>query len=590
MIQLNEGICYSPQPNSAYRYVEFVKSGGLAAFFGDDLQMWNLAWVTDPIWDRCLDVKSSKEVRELLKATDTTMVGLVKRALTVGDDIEDWGTPTLRSLLMLPPREFMRQFSKKDINCLELTATYGQPLIQTMWSRARLGKPATGRLALAEFVERATGKVISLPMRQTNDESNSRAARSGIAGPSKLANAVTEVKSGVFEVIESSGANSLQVPTALELTTDVIGEAVPYQTANDQFIDNGDGTVTDATTGLTWMRCASGQTWNGATCIGDATKVSWDVASRLQQDFAGFCDWRLPSIEELKTLVDAERAKPPATFDLMFPKTPPSVFWSSTVWAEYPAFAWGVNFEHGDVGDHHRDYANCHVRLVRSVPLSHRDDEPKDRAARIAVAVSSKPTNAVAGIKPDVLTGIESKTDSSVPVVTEQDSFGRAEELINRLEALESKFISALGRMESLLEDLTLTQTAVRAVVDPVWQDPPISAADLGELHRKLTNAVQVEMLKRGATGAIQRPASSATYTSLQQLLHGLIELKDISLVELRRHLLPLDLLPGAVVEQVNEKAFDLVGEAALEEDGERVIVCREVLAQVLKTWNAPSA
>lgn len=160
MIQLNEGICYSPQPNSAYRYVEFVKSGGLAAFFGDDLQMWNLAWVTDSTWDRCLDVKSAKEASELLKATDPVLAGLVKRALTAEDDTEDWGTPTLRSLLMLPPREFMRQFSKKDINCLELTATYGQPLIQTMWSRARLSQPITTDVSVAQFVERAMGNVI----------------------------------------------------------------------------------------------------------------------------------------------------------------------------------------------------------------------------------------------------------------------------------------------------------------------------------------------------------------------------------------------------------------------------------------------
>ncbi len=164
MIQLNEGICYSPEPNEAYRCNEHIKGGGLAAFFGDDLQMWNLAWLTDPNWDLCLNVKPPQEAlispseidaiiasrgdlkpaiaslkAELqglnatisslanMKALDPDLAGLVKRALTMDDDIEDWGTPPLRDLLMLPPRAFMLAFSKKDIMCLELTATYSPP-------------------------------------------------------------------------------------------------------------------------------------------------------------------------------------------------------------------------------------------------------------------------------------------------------------------------------------------------------------------------------------------------------------------------------------------------------------------------------
>lgn len=31
------------------------------------------------------------------------------------------------------------------------------------------------------------------------------------------------------------------------------------------FIDNGDGTITDATTGLVWDKCSIGQTWDNAT-------------------------------------------------------------------------------------------------------------------------------------------------------------------------------------------------------------------------------------------------------------------------------------------------------------------------------------
>lgn len=189
MIQLNEGICYSPQPISAYLRPDLFKGDGLVTLFGDDLQLWNLAWLTDPNWDLWLgirdgkeseqdqdltqaiaelrtDLKNHNEIIRALRATDPALIGLCKRALTMDDDLEDWGNPTLRALLKLPPRTFMQAFSKKGIMTLELTATYGQPLLQTMWSRARLSEPLTADAEVADFVERAMGNV--LPFKKKN--------------------------------------------------------------------------------------------------------------------------------------------------------------------------------------------------------------------------------------------------------------------------------------------------------------------------------------------------------------------------------------------------------------------------------------
>jgi hypothetical protein len=170
MIQLDAGICYSPRPNDDYRYTHIIEQGGLASFFKDDLQMWNLAWLTDPNWDCCLNVQTPDSALQALRKLDAELAGLVKRSLTMEDDVSDFGTPTLRSLLKLPPREFMRKFASYDLMTLELTATYGSPLIQTMWSRARQSQPITPDREVTKFIEQCENNVIQFKRRQADEK------------------------------------------------------------------------------------------------------------------------------------------------------------------------------------------------------------------------------------------------------------------------------------------------------------------------------------------------------------------------------------------------------------------------------------
>lgn len=84
-------------------------------------------------------------------------------------------------------------------------------------------------------------------------------------------------------------------------------------TAN--FIDNGNGTVTDRGSKLTWMRCAIGQTFNQAknSCDGNPEVYFWQDALQAAEgvrtnqqhafyQFAGIDNWRVPNIKELSSI------------------------------------------------------------------------------------------------------------------------------------------------------------------------------------------------------------------------------------------------------------------------------------------------
>ncbi len=75
----------------------------------------------------------------------------------------------------------------------------------------------------------------------------------------------------------------------------------------NDFIDNGDGTITDKATGLIWMQTDSGAF--GAGPFGDG-RMNWEDALAWAEDleYAGYDDWRLPNAKELQSIVDYSRS------------------------------------------------------------------------------------------------------------------------------------------------------------------------------------------------------------------------------------------------------------------------------------------
>ena len=78
----------------------------------------------------------------------------------------------------------------------------------------------------------------------------------------------------------------------------------PVYGKND-FHDNGDGTITDRATGLTWSRADSGKGMNWQEAL------AW-VQQKNAEHYLGHSDWRLPTVKELQSIVDYTRC-PDAT-------------------------------------------------------------------------------------------------------------------------------------------------------------------------------------------------------------------------------------------------------------------------------------
>jgi hypothetical protein len=75
----------------------------------------------------------------------------------------------------------------------------------------------------------------------------------------------------------------------------------------NDFVDNGDGTISDLATGLTWLQQDSGALGVGNN--GDGT-MNWEEALTWCEslDYAGYDDWRLPDAKELQSIVDYSRS------------------------------------------------------------------------------------------------------------------------------------------------------------------------------------------------------------------------------------------------------------------------------------------
>jgi hypothetical protein len=96
-----------------------------------------------------------------------------------------------------------------------------------------------------------------------------------------------------------------------------------------------ENTVVDTRTSLNWSQslATSKFAWNDA--------VTYCSTLPLEGG-----NWRLPSQNELQTLVDETRAHP-AIDPTAFPSTPSDFFWTSSPVPSFPQYAWAISFDSG---------------------------------------------------------------------------------------------------------------------------------------------------------------------------------------------------------------------------------------------------
>ncbi len=125
---------------------------------------------------------------------------------------------------------------------------------------------------------------------------------------------------------------------------------IPASANELRFTINDDGTIFDKQTGLYWMRCNLGQTWENGICSGDALRLKWHeaLANTGSFEFANKTNWRIPNIKEMSSIIEQQCTDPSINIRV-FDKHISYPYWSSTPVMHPQSHAWSVNFQNGEV-------------------------------------------------------------------------------------------------------------------------------------------------------------------------------------------------------------------------------------------------
>ena len=226
------------------------------------------------------------------------------------------GGPTLSSIAVTPADSSIATGNTQQLTA---TGTYSDGSTQNLTSSAAWSLSNTGIATISGGLATSTGSA---------------------AGSTTI----TATSGGV------SGSTTLKVIINLAKT----GQTTSYATGDDgdlekgvawpspRFTDNGNGTVKDNLTGLIWLKdanCFSARTW--AQALSDANSLASGSCGLTDGSSVG--NWRLPNVNELESLINAELANSAVWLNTQgFSNVQADGYWSSSTYADDPAYAWVV--------------------------------------------------------------------------------------------------------------------------------------------------------------------------------------------------------------------------------------------------------
>jgi formylglycine-generating enzyme required for sulfatase activity len=155
------------------------------------------------------------------------------------------------------------------------------------------------------------------------------------------------------ETISAGGTRHIHVRAVREMATPL--------TVTTHFLDNGDGTVTDRTTGLMWQK------------IQPTATMTWEQALSYCETFtlAGYSDWKLPNIKEIQSINDESKINP-SVDKSVFSSFVAGKFWSSTSQYNAATKAWYMDFQYG-IATYELKTVAMNVLCVRSNTVAAKD-------------------------------------------------------------------------------------------------------------------------------------------------------------------------------------------------------------------------
>jgi hypothetical protein len=123
-------------------------------------------------------------------------------------------------------------------------------------------------------------------------------------------------------------------------------DGTPLDYIGNEYRDNGNGTVTDHATGLIWHKAGSTEDINGDT------EVKAYLDDLNAKKFAGYSDWRLPTIDELKSLLEPEIQSNDLHISPLLMPEAKEAYRCKSADSDLYKNAWGVDFKEGKVIPH----------------------------------------------------------------------------------------------------------------------------------------------------------------------------------------------------------------------------------------------